>query len=120
DPRTTVLAGFWYSVVKDPRTSSATGGSTSTPPGTVTAGPVAITPHPVTNISTFKYTPDCVGVVTIELVDLAGETVAKIFNEYVAGDVNLSFDSNGLVSGTYLVRVKTSCSERSQRIVILH
>jgi hypothetical protein len=120
DLRSTVLSGFWYSVVKDPRTTSATGGSTSTPTGSLISGPITVTPHPVTNISSFKFVPECTGVVSIALVDLAGETVATIYNEYTASDVNITFDSNGLVSGTYILRVKTPCSERSQRIVILH
>lgn len=120
DVRSTVLSGFWYSVVKDPRTTSATGGSTSAPTGSLVVGPITVTPHPVTNISSFKFVPECTGVVTIELVDLAGETVATVYNEYSASDINITFDSNGLVSGTYILRVKTPCSERSQRIVIIH
>ncbi|MFN9776574.1 MAG: hypothetical protein ACK54V_01795 [Candidatus Kapaibacterium sp.] len=120
DNRTTALSGFWYSVVRDPRTSSATGGSTSTQSGSSSAGVVAVTPHPVTNISSMKFSPECTGQVTIDLVDLSGEKIATIFNEYVSGEISLSFDSNGLVTGTYMLRVKTSCSEQSQRLMILH
>ncbi|MCX7022255.1 MAG: M1 family aminopeptidase [bacterium] len=57
--------------------------------------------------------------VALNLYDLAGRRVAVVAGgEYAAGRHEVGFDSTGLPSGVYLLKLDTDCGTRTHRIVI--
>lgn len=105
-------AGFWFEYILDNPVS------VSETPGNNTS--LGVSPHPVTSSSTIQYTPRCEGAVRIELFSLVGEKIQTIYNDYATQSLRLNFKPDELASGTYSLRVSSSCGEQSMLVIIQH
>ncbi len=77
-------------------------------------------PNPFNPRSTLLYTLAAPGPVRITLHDLAGRLVAVLLDENRdAGDHSLSWNAEGIPSGTYFCRMVTASASRSIRLLLI-
>jgi len=112
-----IAAGFWNNVVLDART----GGGTSIVRSDKFDNTFSVSPHPVSAVSTIRFRNDGAGDVTVEVLDNEGKRVRALDNKTVdARDVSMLFDSEGLPSGSYTLRISTPRGETLKRVVVVH
>ncbi len=93
--------------------------SVTTPTALPDALSLTLSPIPVDESATISLTIPSGGVVTVNLYDLQGREVAKVWNgEANAGVNTFNWERAGLGSGTYVLRADSELGSQSQRIVL--
>ena len=77
-------------------------------------------PNPFSSVTTLQYYPEESGLATIEVFDLTGRPVQRLFSGQVeAGrSRSFSFKASGLSNGTYIVRLKTKTKTLTRKIIL--
>ena len=77
-------------------------------------------PNPFASTSTLAYTLPAAGPVRMEVFDLFGRRVAVLVDEErTAGRHTETLASEGMASGTYIVRLQAGAASATQRVVVL-
>ena len=77
-------------------------------------------PNPFNPSTTLRYDVPKAGPVRITVLDALGREIALLVNEqHTAGRHEISFDAQGLPSGTYIVRMQADATLQAQRLTLL-
>lgn len=81
---------------------------------------IVIAPNPVKGIARMSFTSMVDDRIEAELFNISGQKVATLFNSNIqAGEVeSITFDSSELQSGIYFIRVVSSVSSYTQKIIV--
>ncbi|UCG53438.1 MAG: T9SS type A sorting domain-containing protein [Candidatus Latescibacterota bacterium] len=79
-------------------------------------------PNPATGIVTFSYSVDEPGKLNLEIYDVLGRRVARVFDgeRATAGGGLIEFDTSTLASGVYFLKLKTQSKAVSRKFVVAH
>lgn len=77
-------------------------------------------PNPTNGISYIEFTPQATGNVTIEVFDINGRNVGRVFNEeaYPGKVYKAEFNSSNLAAGLYVYKVTTGNSSITKKFVV--
>lgn len=77
-------------------------------------------PNPFNPATTISFSINRDDRVSLNVYDVAGRLVATVLDkEMKAGDYNVSFRANGLASGVYFYKLKTSANEMTRKMILL-
>jgi hypothetical protein len=78
-------------------------------------------PNPANGLVRFRYTVDEPGAADLEIYDVAGRRVARVFNgrPVEAGPGEVDFDTTGLTSGVYFLKLTIGGKDVSRKIVVM-
>jgi len=77
-------------------------------------------PNPFNNSTTFRFELNKTEAVELDIINIQGEVVAKLFKkDLAAGIYNYRWISNSLASGIYFSRLKTSSGVQFRKIILL-
>lgn len=112
-----VAAGFWHNVTLDARTGSGvTVVSSDQLEKTFT-----VSPHPVSAISTIRFSNVGGGDVSIDVLDNEGKLVKTLEHRAQgATEVSMAFDSEDLPAGSYILRISSMRGDVFKRVVVVH
>lgn len=100
-------------------TFSTKGGASSSHLAGLSDIEVQVTPNPVSDLATLRYTLDSSSNVEFQVYNLQGKLVKTInINNQPAGSNELTVDASGFGSGTYLVRMIAGTSQASTKFII--
>lgn len=80
----------------------------------------SISPMPITTTGTISYQVDRYSFVRIELLATLGRTIPLVSGFHNAGTYNKIFDTFGLTSGMYPIRIQTNGTEFVRKIMIIN
>ena len=77
-------------------------------------------PNPADGMATVTFNASVSGDAGVELFDIHGRSVEKLFDAYVESGSEhiISLDGNGLSSGVYLCRLTTSAGVEMRRLIV--
>lgn len=76
-------------------------------------------PNPIQSFSTISFKLDEAQKVEISIYSLSGKLMKNIFNEKVTGEQKVKFDRKGMVTGTYIISLKTKSGVTSRKIIVI-
>jgi hypothetical protein len=100
-------------------TFESKGGSTFTNPIVASNIKVNITPNPVSDVATIRYSIENDSPVLFQVYNLQGQLVKNInLGNQPAGSNEMSFDSSDLGSGTFLIRMNAGNQQTTSKFVV--
>ncbi len=100
-------------------TFESKGGSTFTNPIVASNIEVNITPNPVSDVATIRYSIENDSPVLFQVYNLQGQLVKNInLGNQPAGSNEMSFDSSDLGSGTFLIRMNAGNQQTTSKFVV--
>ena len=76
-------------------------------------------PNPISNSLTLDYTIAKDSQISINLYDMMGKEIKNLLNQYVsAGNYKTEFEVNNLLSGIYLISLKTNGNIDNKQLII--
>jgi len=97
---------------------TCTGTGVSLEPSVTARLQLQVVPNPLSDRATVRYQAPMPGWARITSVDVAGRTVATLFNGTAAGNEEVTWRPAGLAAGVYFIRLETATARISRRVIL--